>query len=93
MLSEAAAGNVRIAIIEPSSRGDGTYEGKAALIPNSLSRQDIRALADTPPWTVEGHGADGRFVALSRPLHGFSDKVKAQEFVTKPGFWPVDPEP
>lgn len=87
MLSEAAAGKIRIAIIELSSRGDGTYEGKAALIPNSLSRQDIRDLADTPPWIVEGHGSDDKFVALSRPLHGFSDKVKEQEFVAKPGFW------
>ena len=87
MLAEAAAGNIKIAIIEPSSKGDGTYEGKAAFIPNSLPRQDLRALTDTPPWIVEGHGSDGRFMALSRPLDGFSGDVKVQEFVAKPGFW------
>ena len=87
MLSEAAAGNIRIAIIEPSSKGDGTYEGKAAFIPNSLPRQELRALTDNPPWIVEGHGSDGRFMALSRPLDGFSGSVEVQEFVAKPGFW------
>lgn len=93
MLSEAVADNIKIAIIEPSSNGDGTYEGRAALIPHSLSEQDLRALTDTLPLMAAGPGSNGGFVALSRPLHGFSNNVKVQEFVTKPGFWPsVDPK-
>lgn len=94
MLSEAMAYNIRIAIIEPSSNGDGTYEGRAALIPDNSLGQDIRAFTDTLPLMVEEPGSDRRFVALSRPLHAFSNNVEMQEFVTEPGFWRhVDPEP
>ena len=90
MLSEAAAGNIKIAILRPSPRGDGTYEGRAVPIPRGLPEPDPDILGDNTSWRA----SDGRLVALSRPLHGFSGKVEEREFVAKPGFWPsVAPEP
>lgn len=90
MLSKAAAGNIRIAILKPSSKGDGTYEGKAVHIPNGLPEPDLDILGDNTAWRA----SDGRLVALSRPLHGFSGHAEEREFVAKPEFWPsVAPRP
>lgn len=90
LLSEAAASNIKIAILKPSSKGGGTYEGKAVHIPNGLPEPDLGALGDNTAWRA----SSGRLVALSRPLHGFSGKAEEREFVAKPGFWPsVAPEP
>lgn len=74
LLSEAAAGNIRIAILKPSPKGDGTYEGKAVHILSSLPDPDLDALGDDDTsWRAGEHESDSRFVELSRPLYGFSD--------------------